>query len=120
MTNNKILQGSIWWVDLENNPVGHEQGERRPFFVISKGDYNTRSKTPIGYTMSTSLHKSNNAFSVQITYNDSQQEKKQGYVNVSQIRTLSIDRFGNSLGRVLERKDVYKVLNHFNKQIIAN
>jgi len=113
-----ILQGEIWWISLEENPVGHEQGGSRPFFILSKSEYNNRSKTPIGFAVSKSMHKSRNKFSVEIVYKNIKNEDEKVWVNVSQLRTLSIERFGKKLGRCSSANDIQKIMNHFYKQII--
>jgi mRNA-degrading endonuclease toxin of MazEF toxin-antitoxin module len=88
-----VEQYSIWWVKLEDKPVGHEQvnlkGGRRPVFVLSKRDYNIKSETPICFIMSTSDKKSKNRFSVNIP----EMPNDISSVNTSQIRTLAISRF---------------------------
>ena len=52
----EIMQYSIWMVDLGDKKCseGHEQYGNRPFYVISSTDYNKKSKTPIGFFVSTS------------------------------------------------------------------
>lgn len=79
-----IKQFSVWQVTLEKNPIGHEQGGTRPFFVISSDKYNIASKTPIGFIMSASENKSKNKFAVSLEGMD----KVSSSVNVSQIRTI--------------------------------
>lgn len=88
-----IEQFSIWTVCLEDKPIGHEQGGRRPFFVISTLEYNTHSKTPIGFIMSASEKKSRNKFVIKIEG----MSNVDSHVNVSQIRTLDIYRFEKHL-----------------------
>jgi mRNA-degrading endonuclease toxin of MazEF toxin-antitoxin module len=80
-----IEQYSLWWVNLEQSGVGHEQHGRRPFFVISNSQYNKKSKTPIGFIASTSENKAKNKFTLPLDDG--------GHINISQIRTLSSDRF---------------------------
>ena len=113
-----ILQGEIWWIKLDENPIGHEQGGTRPFFIISKDEYNKNSKTPMGFSISKSLHKSKNKFSIEIEYIDLKNNKKNIYVNISQLRTLSIERFNNKIGRCLSFKDIQKIMNTYYNNII--
>lgn len=113
-----ILQGEIWWVTLEENPVGHEQGGSRPFFILSKSEYNNRSETPIGFAVSKSQHKSRNKFSVEIVYKNKNSVDEKIWVNVSQLRTLSIERFGKKLGRCSSSSDIQKIMKIFYEKII--
>lgn len=92
-----IEQFSIWSVKLEKNPIGHEQGGDRPFLVISSDKYNISSQTPIGFICSCSKKKSENKYTRSIELNNGCQES---HVNISQIRTLSADRFGEKIGMV--------------------
>jgi len=94
---------------LEENPVGHEQGKKRPFFVISPYDYNIKSSTPIGFIMSTSEKKSKNNYSMPLG---------NSFVNVSQIRTLDISRFGKFIQHI--DKDLgLKVVRKFINQLVC-
>jgi mRNA-degrading endonuclease toxin of MazEF toxin-antitoxin module len=105
-------QFSIWWVDLgKRNHKGHEQEGIRPFFIISNTKYNKKSKTPIGFICS-SREKD---FSVSINIKD-----VDSYVNVSQIRTLSEERFDKIKHSVDNNlKDVGdQVMDKFKKMII--
>ena len=104
-----VKQFSIWLVRLEQNPIGHEQGGNRPFFVISGSEYNRNSGTPIGFLLSTSVKKSKNRFSVAAS--------ETSHINVSQIRTLDISRFIREMG-VLGKKTHDLVMEKFNKEIL--
>ena len=84
MSKPEIKQHSIWMVNLGNDSVGHEQRGNRPFYVISSSGYNKMSNTPIGFFLSTSEKKSQNRFAVKCSV---------GWVNSSQIRTISSERF---------------------------
>jgi mRNA-degrading endonuclease toxin of MazEF toxin-antitoxin module len=114
---NNITQSSVWWVNLDNETVGHEQNGRRPFFVISSNKYNKNSKTSMGFCMSQSLNKSQNRFSIKVNYKNSQGEYQQGWVNVSQMQTLSSERFDKILGQST-KGFVYKIMENFNKRIL--
>ena len=85
----EIKQHSVWMVELGYDGKGHEQQGNRPFYVISSTKYNSSSNTPIGFFMSTSKKKASNRFAVNFDV---------GVVNVSQIRTLSSERFLRHMG----------------------
>ena len=87
-----IEQFSVWSVDLgtKNDIKGHEQYGKRPFLVISDSTYNTTSKTPIGFIGSASHKKYKNDFTLPINLGN---DRENSHINISQIRTLSEDRF---------------------------
>ena len=87
-----IEQFSVWIVDLgaKNDIKGHEQYGKRPFFVISDTTYNTSSKTPIGFICSSSKKKDCNDYTLSIELKNN---IEYSHINISQIRTLSEDRF---------------------------
>ena len=78
----RILRGDIVWADL--NPVrGRKQAGQRPVLVISQDVFNERSGTVIAVALSSHP-----------------QLPKKSWVKISQIRTLSIERLGQKIGRV--------------------
>jgi mRNA-degrading endonuclease toxin of MazEF toxin-antitoxin module len=94
MTPKNIKQNDIWMVNMGyDGIVGHEQKGTRPFYVISNTAYNTSSKTPIGFFLSTSEKKKTNRFTVDVDMQGTMEN-----VNVSQIRTISADRFMTHMG----------------------
>lgn len=103
-----IDQFSIWSVQLEDNPVGHEQGGNRPFFVISSRAYNINSQTPIGFIMSSSNNKSKNNYTIVIP----EMENKVSHINITQIRTLDISRFNSLLMSDLKEEGI-EAINKF-------
>lgn len=110
MENIKTIEKfSIWLVKLEDNPIGHEQGGKRPFFVISDTVYNENSGTPIGFIMSTSEKKSKNRFAIQVD--------NISHVNVSQIRTLDSSRF-LSFKKNVDKEKSLEIIENFMKQIV--
>lgn len=91
---NIISQHDIWMVKMGyDGIVGHEQKGNRPFYVISNTDYNKNSKTPIGFFLSTSAKKQTNRFTVDVDMQGTLEN-----VNVSQIRTISSQRFLTKMG----------------------
>ena len=108
-----IQQNDIWMVNLgQECSKGHEQKGTRPFYVISSTEYNTKSRTPVGFFMSTSFKKSQNRFTVKIDMQGVDE-----YINVSQIRTLSNLRFFKKIGYGTY-EDLEKMLEKFNEVIL--
>lgn len=111
--NKKILQNDVWMVEIGyRGIVGHEQKGKRPFYVISNDRYNQNSKTPIGYFISTSEKKKTNRYVLEIDVDGTTE-----YVNVSQIRTLSEERFLYKMGNC-NNKILLKLQEIFLKNII--
>ena len=113
MVPKNIKQNDIWMVALgEEGIVGHEQKGNRPFYVISSTGYNQVSNTPIGFFLSTSEKKKLNRFAVEVDMQGSLET-----VNVSQIRTLSSDRFLRYMGSGSD-EDLQKLIETFNQEIV--
>lgn len=109
----QIKQLEVWMVKLEHdNIVGHEQRGNRPFFVISNSGYNQVSKTPVGFFMSTSEHKKLNRFTLEIS------SDSRGAVNVSQIRTISADRFLYKMGEGTQ-EELETLMQMFSREIVG-
>lgn len=109
----EIKQNDIWMVHLgHEGSKGHEQKGSRPFLVVSNTRYNTASKTPIGFFMSTSTKKANNRFNVTVDMQGVEE-----YINISQVRTLSDLRFFKKLGYCSdeERK---MIINKFSETVL--
>ena len=109
-----IKQFSVWEVELETEPVGHEQGGNRPFFVLSSTKYNNNSETPIGFIASNSEKKAKNDFSIKIKLDN----KKDSHINISQIRTLDKSRFKRCKGEILLNDCAMKSVSKFISKII--
>jgi len=108
-----IKQNSIWMVKMGYDGVaGHEQKGNRPFYVISNDTYNKNSGTPIGYFLSTSNKKKANRF----TYDVDMQGTPEN-VNISQIRTISSERFLRNMGNGTN-KDLDNLQKLFKEQIL--
>ena len=106
----------IWEIDLGqkgNNIAKHEQYGKRPFIVVSKTEYNQQSKTPIGFILSTSEKKKHNKFTI-----TSNVRGVIGSFNVSQIKTLSQERFLEKVGQASE-VDFKNLINLFMQEIIG-
>ena len=92
----RILRGDILWADL--NPArGHEQAGLRPVIVISHEVFNERSGTVIAMALTSQPQRAGFPLTLELTDVDL---PKQSWVKISQIRTLSVERLGNRVGRV--------------------
>ena len=92
----RILRGDIVWADL--SPVrGREQAGQRPVVVISQDVFNERSGTVIAVALSSQPQKAGFPLTLELSY---PQLPKKSWVKISQIRTLSIERLGQKIGRV--------------------
>ncbi len=92
----RILRGDIIWADL--NPIqGNEQAGRRPVVILSHDVFNERSGTVIAMAITSQPQRAGFPLTLEI---NSEDLPKQSWVKVSQIRTLSIQRLGNKIGRV--------------------
>jgi mRNA interferase MazF len=94
----RILRGDIIWANL-GPTIGREQAGKRPILVISHDVFNERSGTVIALAI-TSRHQ-NAGFPLTYELSPSILPKK-SWVKLSQIRTLSIKRLANKIGRISE------------------
>ena len=92
----RVLRGDIMWADL--NPVrGREQAGQRPVVVISQDVFNERSGTVIAVALTGQPQKAGFPLTFELSH---PQLPKKSWVKISQIRTLSIERLGQKIGRV--------------------
>lgn len=92
----RILRGDIVWADL--NPVkGKEQAGQRPVLVISQDVFNERSGTVIAVALTSQPQKAGFPLTFELSH---PQLPKKAWVKISQIRTLSIERLEQKIGRV--------------------
>jgi mRNA interferase MazF len=92
----RILRGDILWADL--NPArGHEQAGLRPVVVISHDVFNERSGTVIAMALTSQPQRAGFPLTLELTDIDL---PKQSWVKISQIRTLSVERLGERIGRI--------------------
>lgn len=89
-----MQRGNIVWADLDP-AVGHEQGGRRPFLVVSRERFNLHSGTVIGFAI-TSQRAAPFPFSLPVPEG---LLPKPSWVKISQVRTLSDRRLGSVVGR---------------------
>ncbi len=92
----RILRGDIVWADL--NPVrGREQAGQRPVVVISQDVFNERSGTVIAVALTSQPQKAGFPLTFELSH---PQLPKKSWVKISQIRTLSVERLGQKIGRL--------------------
>jgi mRNA interferase MazF len=93
-----ILRGDIYWADL-NPVIGHEQAGRRPVLVLSRDVFNKHSGTVIAVAMTSQSQKA--GFPLTLELNSTKLPKK-SWVKISQIRTLSVRRLIEKIGKISE------------------
>jgi mRNA interferase MazF len=92
----QILRGEIRWADLY--PArGHEQAGRRPILILSHDVFNERSGTVVAIAITSQPQRASFPLTLEL---DMAELKKQAWVKISQIRTLSVERIGKRIGRV--------------------
>ncbi|MDP2968044.1 MAG: type II toxin-antitoxin system PemK/MazF family toxin [Deltaproteobacteria bacterium] len=91
----RILRGDIVWAVL--NPTrGREQTGKRPVLVISQDVFNERSGTVIAVALTSQPQKAGFPLTLELSH---LQLSKRSWVKISQIRTLSIERLGQKIGK---------------------
>ena len=91
----RILRGDIVWADL--NPTrGHEQSGQRPVLVISHDVFNEHSGTVIAVALTSQPQKAGFPLTIELSH---PKLPMKSWVKISQIRTLSIERLGQKIGR---------------------
>lgn len=105
-----ILRGEVRWADL--NPTrGHEQGGTRPVLVLSEDVFNDRSGTVIAMAITSQPQRAKFPLTHELK---SVELPKRSWVKISQVRTLSVDRIGATLGRVAP-EELTRVLQGLNE-----
>jgi len=91
----RILRGDIVWADL--SPVrGREQAGQRPVLVISQDVFNERSGTVIALALTSRPQKAGFPLTLELSH---PRLPKKSWVKISQIRTLSVERLGQKIGK---------------------
>ena len=91
-----ILRGEVRWADLD--PVrGHEQGGQRPVLILSHDVFNERSGTVIAVAITSQAQRAGFPLTIELK---SVRMPRRSWVKIGQVRTLSTDRIGASVGRV--------------------
>ena len=90
-----ILRGEIRWADL-GAARGHEQTGPRPVLILSNDIFNERSGTVIAMAITSQAQKAGFPLTYELKTGDL---PKKSWVKINQIRTLSSERIGESIGR---------------------
>jgi mRNA interferase MazF len=91
-----LLRGDIVWADLDPTQ-GNEQSGKRPVLILSYDVFNERSGTVIAIALTSKEPKAGFPLTLELT---AAFLPKRSWAKISQIRTLSVKRLGNKLGRV--------------------
>jgi mRNA interferase MazF len=91
-----ILRGEVVWADLDPT-LGREQAGHRPVLVISHEIFNDRSGTVIAMAITSQPQRAGFPLSFELK---SGNLPKRSWVKIGQVRTLSTQRLGASIGRV--------------------
>jgi mRNA interferase MazF len=90
-----ILRGEIRWADL--NPVrGHEQAGLRPVMILSHDIFNEHSGTVIAVAITSQPQKAGFPLTLELKAGNL---PKKSWIKISQIRTLSVERIGQVIGK---------------------
>jgi len=91
-----ILRGDVLWAEL-NPVVGSEQAGKRPVVVLSHDVFNDRSGSVIAVAVTSQEPRAGFPLTLEIT---SASLPKRSWVKITQIRTLSVQRLGEKIGRI--------------------
>ena len=91
-----ILRGEIYWADLSPS-LGHEQGGQRPVLVISYDLFNSRSGTVIALAITSQPQRAGYPLTWKLP---PELLRRDSWLKISQVRTLSTERLQDSLGRL--------------------
>jgi mRNA interferase MazF len=91
-----ILRGDVVWADLDPT-VGREQAGQRPILVLSHDVFNERSGTVIAMAITSQPQRAGFPLTLELK---SGSLPKRSWVKISQVRTLSTQRLGLTIGRV--------------------
>ena len=110
----RVLRGDILWADL--NPTrGHEQAGLRPVLILSQDVFNERSGTVIAVALTSQPQRAGFPLTLELS---SPELPKRSWVKISQIRTLSVERLGGTLGRA-SAEELERVVEGLNEIIGA-
>lgn len=110
----RILRGEIRWADL--NPVrGKEQAGRRPVLILSHDVFNERSGTVIAAALTSQSQRAGFPLTLEL---QSKGLPKKSWVKISQIRTLTVERIGQRLGKA-SLEELAQVIDGLNEIIGA-
>lgn len=107
-----LRRGDVVWADLAPTK-GSEQAGRRPVLVVSEDIFNRRSGTVIAMAITSQPQKAGFPLTLKLS---GTRLPKEGWVKISQIRTLSTERLGRRIGRV-EDDELEKTIDGLNEII---
>jgi mRNA interferase MazF len=93
----RILRGEVYWANLDPTK-GHEQSGLRPVLVLSQDVFNDRSGVVIAVALTSQQQKAGFPLTLPLT---SHALPKRSWVKISQIRTLSRERLGKRIAKIL-------------------
>src|SRR5579862_1689838 len=92
----QLLRGDVVWADL--NPVrGHEQEGRLPVVILSRDVFNRTSGTVIAMAITSQPPRAGFPLTLEL---EPELLPKPSWVKIGQVRTLSVERMGEKLGRL--------------------
>jgi mRNA interferase MazF len=94
----RILRGDIYWANL-NPVIGHEQAGLRPVLILSRDVFNKHSGTVIAVAITSQPQKAGFPLTLELT---NSKLPKKSWVKISQVRTLSVKRLGEKIGKAVE------------------
>jgi mRNA interferase MazF len=106
----RLLRGEVRWADLSPTR-GHEQSGRRPVLILSADVFNQRSGTVIAVALTTQPPRAGFPLTLEVGPG---QLPKPGWIKISQVRTLSVQRIGRRLGTV-SPEEVAQVIEGLNE-----
>lgn len=95
--NVRYERGQVVYAELDP-VVGHEQAGTRPFLVLSENRFNAASRTVIGAPLTSRQPKAPYPFSFQLA--PFLADGSTSWVKPTQVRTISVERLSNVIGRV--------------------
>jgi mRNA interferase MazF len=106
----RVLRGEIRWADLAPTR-GSEQSGRRPVLILSADVFNERSGTVIAAALTGQTQRAGFPLTLEL---HSAKLPKRSWVKIGQVRTLSTERVGRSLGRA-SPEEVGRVIEGLNE-----
>jgi mRNA interferase MazF len=94
----KLLRGDICWADLEPTR-GKEQAGRRPVLIISRDVFNLHSGTVIAMALTSQPQRAGFPLTEEVPPGVL---REPGWVKISQVRTLAVERLGQRIGHLGE------------------
>ena len=97
MTSFRPSRGDVWFLDF-GDPMGHEQGLRRPALVVSTNDYN---HGPAALTVVVPLTTRDKGVRWQVRIDPPEAGlARSSFIKCDDVRSVSIERFSRYVGQV--------------------